>query len=132
MESEFAFDRRGGVLKVSIRGVVDATGLVTLGNRTGEANTKEQPKSIVYDFSGVTKVDLPTTAVEFLAHLRPVIGREIKQVIVAPQDFLFGLGRMFQAMAAETRPSVYVVRSWPEALKLLGLSKPPEFESLKN
>jgi hypothetical protein len=69
--------------------------------------------------------------VESLAHLRPVIAREVTQVIVAPQDYLFGLGRMFQAMAAETRPSVQVVRSWPEALNLLGLTELPKFESLQ-
>lgn len=131
MESEFSFDRHTGLMKVAVREAVDGVGLVQLGTLTAVMNAKVHPKSVVYDFTGVTSVELPTTQVDSLAHLKPVLSPEIPQVILAPQDYLFGLARMFQAMAAETRPSVRVVRSWAEAFQALGVSEPPEFELIQ-
>lgn len=131
MDFEFGFDRGTGLLKVTVSGAVDGAGLIKLGMITGEVNARVHPKSVVYDFSGVTSVELPTTQMDSLAHLRPVLPREALQVILAPKDYLYGLGRMFQAMAAETRPSVHVVRSWGEAERLLGLSGPPDLDPVE-
>jgi hypothetical protein len=128
MESEFSFDRRSGLLKATVRGALDVPGLVRLGMLTAEMNGKVRPKSVVYDCTGVTSVNVPTAEVDGLAHLKPVLSPELPQVILAPQDYLFGLARMFQAMAVDTRPSVHVVRSWSEVEKLIGVTEPLEFE----
>ena len=132
MESEFAFDRRAEVMRVTIRGPVDGADLVKLGTQTAERVAKVRPKGIVYDFTDVTSVSLPTTQVDSLAHQRPILAPEVKQVILAPQDFLYGLARMFQAMAAETRPNVQVARNWVEAHHLLGVSEPPVYAPIED
>src|SRR5439155_7364841 len=44
-------------------------------------------------------------------------------VIIAPQDFMFGLARMCQVLAEKTKPNVVVVRTIEEAYKFLKLEK---------
>jgi hypothetical protein len=53
-----------------------------------------------------------------------------KFIIVAPQDHVFGLSRMFSMLAEETRPHVTVVRTMEEAYCLLDIEE-PQFHRIK-
>jgi hypothetical protein len=44
-------------------------------------------------------------------------------VVVAPQDHIFGLARMAEALAEKTKPNAVVVRTMDEARKILRLKK---------
>jgi hypothetical protein len=55
----------------------------------------------------------------------------VAQVIFAPQDHVFGMARMFQALSAEQRPTMRVVRNLAEAYRILGVAEDPQFEALK-
>jgi hypothetical protein len=131
MDTDFSFDRRTGLLRLTIRGEVQGPALARLVGVAREVNERLHPSRVIYDCSGVTVIDLPTPQVDSLAHVRPVFAPEATEVILAPQDYLYGIARMFQAMVAEARPNVRVVRSWPEAHQALGVSDPPQYERLE-
>jgi hypothetical protein len=51
------------------------------------------------------------------------------RVVVAPQDFLFGMMRMLQILSEEARPELHVVRTLDEAYRLLRIES-PEFSPI--
>ncbi|HMF95776.1 MAG TPA: hypothetical protein VKE96_15855 [Vicinamibacterales bacterium] len=60
-------------------------------------------------------------------------GRHSRLAIVASTDFVYGLGRMFQAhrqLDAKSTKVVGVFRTMDEALAFLGLTRPPEMPAL--
>lgn len=78
--------------------------------------------SITWDFSGVTAGTISTYAMQELSRRESILSPTSMHVIVAPQDHIFGIFRMGQVLAEQTKPNVVVVRSAAEAHHLLGLS----------
>lgn len=77
--------------------------------------------SELVDFSGVTGGAIPTSALQAIARQESVYNPSSMHVVVVPQDHLFGLVRMYQVYAEETKPNVVAVRSMEEACEVLGL-----------
>ncbi len=127
MESEYAFDSSTELLKVTLIGRVDSAPLLAVITTLRRLGEQLQPQRVVYDCSAIETIDFDTSFVDTLAGLRPVFAPEVVEVIMAPQEYLFGVARMFQQMSAERRPNVHVARTWPEALHALGLSEPPRY-----
>lgn len=75
--------------------------------------------SEILDFSGVTTVNLSTDAIELVSRRESAFDRASMHIIVAPQGFIFGLGRMTQVFAETTRPNTEVVRTMEEARNIL-------------
>lgn len=75
--------------------------------------------SEILDFSEITVASLSTSAIELASQRASNFDLTSMHIIVAPRDFLFGLARMSQALADETRPNVIVVRTVDEARKFL-------------
>ena len=61
-----------------------------------------------------------------LVHRKPIIPAGYMRVVVAPQDFIFGMMRMLEILSERTRPELHVVRTMDEAYRLL-LVESPEF-----
>ena len=78
------------------------------------------------DATGVTVLDIASTEVRELAFHESPFHPAAKRVLVAPQDVVFGLGRMFQTLGSESRPYFIVVRSLDEAHRRLGLERLPK------
>jgi hypothetical protein len=77
--------------------------------------------SEIVDFSQVTAGTVSTVAVRELSRRESIYAPTSRHVAIAPQAHIFGLVRMFQAFAEQTRPNVAVVRTMDEARKVLGL-----------
>jgi len=45
-------------------------------------------------------------------------------VIVAPQNVLYGMSRMFEQFSTDTRHNIHVVHTMDEALQLIGVPSP--------
>jgi hypothetical protein len=78
----------------------------------------------IVDLSAVTAVDVPTEAIRIMGSVYPAMGEEIR-VYVAPDDIAFGLVRLYaayQELAGHPKPMV--VRSFAEAVALLGCDDP--------
>ena len=78
----------------------------------------------IADFSQVTTVEVPGHTTRDRAKLPPAMHGEQMFVIVAPQDHVYGLSRMFAMMAEQTRPHVHVVRTLDDAYRMLGIRAP--------
>ena len=84
----------------------------------------------IADFSNVKVVEVASRMIQDRARLPPVLGGQLF-VIVAPEDHLFGLSRMFSLHAERTRPHIHVVRRMDEAYRLLGIET-PEFKPVSD
>jgi hypothetical protein len=78
--------------------------------------------SEILDFSCVTSANLSTPVIQQASQRPSNFKLSSKHVVIAPQDFMFGLARMAQVFAESTHPNAVVVRSVAEARKFLGLA----------
>lgn len=123
-------------VSVSVNVTIDPSQKVVLVTLTGEIKdadlieiasvTKAHPLfdpsfSEIVDFSGVTGGKVSTFAVQTLAQRASIYHRSSKHVVIAPQAHGFGLTRMYQVYAEETRPNMEVVHTLEEAYKALRL-----------
>jgi hypothetical protein len=131
MNHDFAYDHRIRLLRITFHGDLDDKNLTEATRKLREVARLISPEKVLSDFSGVTSLEISSETVNSLAHLRPVFGVEVAQVIFAPQDHVFGMARMFQALSAEQRPTMKVVRNLAEAYRILGIAEDPQFEPLK-
>jgi hypothetical protein len=131
MNYDFAYDHRIRLLRITFRGDLDDKNLTEATQKLREVGRQINPGKVLSDFSGVTSLNIASQTVNSLAHLRPVFDTTVPQIIFAPQDHVFGMARMFQALSSDQRPSMHVVRSLAEAYRLLGVAEDPQFEPLK-
>lgn len=75
--------------------------------------------SEILDFSEATSANLSTDVIELVSRRASVLDLTSMHIFIAPQDFMFGLSRMTQVYAENTRPNSAVVRTMEEARKLL-------------
>ncbi len=59
-----------------------------------------------------------------LAKSAPILKNPAIRIIVASSDVMYGIGRVFEAYGSETRDMIHVVRTLPEAYRLVGTSIP--------
>lgn len=131
MNYDFAYDSRVCLLRITFRGDLDDKNLTEATRKLREVAPRIHPEKVLSDFSQVTSLEISSEVVNSLAHLRPVFPESVAQVIFAPQDHVFGMARMFQALSADQRPTMKVVRNLQEAYRILGIAEDPQFEPLK-
>jgi hypothetical protein len=80
----------------------------------------------IVNFSPVTEFALSGNLMTQLAQQEPCMpdGTSCPRVIVAPETRVFGLARMFQILAENTRPTLSVVHTLDEAFEELGVQSP--------
>lgn len=125
------------MFNVAANVIIDASQKIVLVQFTGEvkdadligipAATKahalfDPSFSEIVDFSAVTGGNISMFALQTLAQRSSIYNRGAKHVVIAPQAHVFGLTRMYQVYAKETRPNMEVVRTLEEARKCLGLN----------
>ena len=72
------------------------------------------------DLAAVTSRGLRFVAAAAAGHVRDLEGKEFKTAILASDDAVFGLGRMYEAYTAESPETVQVFRDLQQALSWLG------------
>jgi hypothetical protein len=129
MGFEMSFDERNNLLRVTVGGeVTDAS--LTDGYATAAKYVAANPPCRgIWVFSDVTKFEVSTDTIQELARSSPIILSGHMRVIVAPQDHLYGMARMFQILGQETRSDLHVVRTVDEAYRLLKVQS-PEFSPI--
>jgi hypothetical protein len=79
--------------------------------------------SIIWDFTEVTGGTISISAMRELSSRGSILSPKSLHVILAPQDHIFGIFRMGQALAERIKPNIAVVRTRAEANEFLGLEK---------
>jgi len=118
---QFTIDAAQQVVIVTLAGEICDADLMGIGSGT-KAHPQFDPSfSEIVDFSGVTGGNVSTFALQAMARRTSIYERTSKHIVIAPQPHIFGLSRMFQAFAEETRPNTVVVHTLDDARKCLGL-----------
>jgi len=116
-----SIDANQQVVLVALAGEIKDADLIEIAAVTKAHPLFEPSFSEIVDFSAVTGGKVSTFAVQTLAQRASIYNRTSKHVVIAPQAHGFGLTRMYQAYAHETRPNMEVVHTMEEAYKSLGL-----------
>ena len=82
----------------------------------------------IADFTNVAEIKVTVGCINSIAKSESLFRPSARHLIVAPQELAFAISRMYQSMAARTRPNVIVVRTLAEALEFLGISDSSIFE----
>jgi hypothetical protein len=85
--------------------------------------------SYIIDYTHATEVSISPDTVMQIAVKPPGLSQLCLQVIVAPQEETYKAARIFQHATAKTRPTLQVVHTMDEALKLLE-ARSPTFHEL--
>ncbi|HUK32418.1 MAG TPA: hypothetical protein VLV86_00825 [Vicinamibacterales bacterium] len=84
-------------------------------------------RAALMDLGGVERYDVSAAAVRDVSRLPPLFPDPTPRWVVAPQDYVFGMARMFQMTSHSGRDELHVVRAMGEALAALGITA-PQFE----
>jgi hypothetical protein len=119
----FRFDDQSRTLQTVVRGVVSDASLLELNSVLEKVWVVRNPRLLWFDWSAVTEIKVSKSAIRSLATAPSKIPPDVLRVHIAPQDHAYGLTRMFQILAGERRPKIFVVRTNQEAQQLLGVGE---------
>ena len=123
MGTFLSVDETHRVLYTRFEGVLTDEVLVSRYRQAQEWNAVHRYQSCISDFCEIASLKVTTQVVRQIAELPPVVPNEIRHtvVVVAPEDGVYGLARMFEVLGSRTRNTLYVVRTMAEAYRLVGV-----------
>lgn len=122
MGYRFNLDAGTGVVHVIFDGDLSDAGMTDAYRDIKQFVSEHEIKAGIIDFSAVTDFRLSSDCIRFMAHHSPLFPDPVRRVIVAPEDLMYGLARMYQEVGSKTRKNLYVARSLSEAFELLAQS----------
>jgi hypothetical protein len=124
------FDAKNNILRGTLEGPLTGAILLDSYEAATRYTASHPPCRGLWDFSKVTaNADISTDIIRQVVGKSPIIPSGYMRVVVAPQDFLFGMMRMLQILSEEARPELHVVRTLDEAYRLLRIES-PEFSPI--
>ena len=126
MDLVVGFDEGSRVLRATLNGVLNEDTLDDLTVKIRGLLQHQLPYAIIVDVSGVTDFEISNQAVRSLARMPSNVTADFERIVIAPQNHIYGITRMFQAYADGNRPNVHVVRSLEEAYTYLNSRYPPK------
>ena len=127
MSFHVEFSQLSKILRVSFRESIQDDDMREYYKAVASAQSRVGPCSGICDFSNIEKLLVTSNMVKDLATRPPLVPSGYKHVIVAPQEHVYGLVRMYETLTG--RNNTIIVRSLDEAYKALGLAE-PEFGTL--
>ncbi len=118
------FDARNNILRVTLEGPVTDAILLDAYATAAKYVASRAPCRGIWEVSEVSQFEVSSDAIRRLAKSSPIIRPGHMRVVIAPQDFLYGMMRMFQILGEGTRPDLHVVRTLGEAYQLLQVESP--------
>jgi hypothetical protein len=123
------YDATNNILRVTLQDHVTDAALLKAYAAAAKYVASHGPCRGIWDISQATKLDVPINAIRQIAASPPIIPTGYMRIIVAQEDFVYGLMRMFQMLSDLTRPDLCVVRTIDEAYRLLRVES-PEFSPI--
>jgi hypothetical protein len=118
------FEARNNILRVTVEGrLTDA--IMSDGYAAASRYVLSHPPCRgIIDLSKVAEYDVSTDALRQLAGTSPPSARAEMRIVIGPRDHVYGMNRMFQALAEKARPNLQIVRTMDEACRLLRVEAP--------
>jgi hypothetical protein len=126
MALRFEFDQANKILLLHLEGQVVDESVAESYRAIRKYWSTTGARMGIVDFSSVTEFALSGDLIIQLAQQEPCMpdGTSRPRVIVAPETHLYGLARMFQILAENTRPALSIVHTLDEAFETLGVQSP--------
>jgi DNA-binding NarL/FixJ family response regulator len=122
---QFEFDPKSKILHGKFNGQLTSASIRDYCRTAASLWAATDFRGSAIDLSGVTSVDVTLDAIHELAAASPVDPVASRpRVIVAPNDQIFGLARMFQMTGKATRPNLRVAQNARQVFALLGVTTP--------
>jgi len=125
MPTKLNIDRKAGIVYSTFYGEVNTAELIEQVAAIRRHQDFDPQFRELIDASKVTSFDVSSDDVRDLAVEDAPFAPAAKRVLVASEDLVFGLARMFQIFGAEQRPHFEVVRTLEQAHELLGIKPEP-------
>jgi len=122
-------DLKHEVWLITLRGVVTEVSALEACAAVERLIAAKGPWAGIADLSAIEKADISGESVRFLAARRPVAPTGRLCILVAPQDVIYGLSRMFQILRDQIGSDLQIAHTLEEAFALLGLES-PDFEAV--
>jgi len=120
---QLTIDAKQKLVISTFYGEINDAEVLSIASRVRSHPDFDPSFSEIADFSGVTGGTLSTSAIQELSRRESILSHTSMHVAVAPQGHIFGVFRMAQVLAEQTRPNTAVVRTLGEARKFLGLEQ---------
>lgn len=121
MNTFLSFDNEKQILLVRFEGVVTDDVLLERYAEVRRYFAEHGSCGNISDFTHVSAFQVTSNAIRFLATNAPLVPETFVRVLVAPQDEVYGLSRMFAMMGSEMGNRVDIVRDIHEAFRLAGV-----------
>ena len=120
----FEFDAINRILRLSFLGSLTDRVLLE-GYESARASWfRHGPFHFIVDYSAVSNCPVSSETIRAIASRHPVMTDSYLGIIVAPQNVLYVMSRMFEQLSTDSRHNIHVVHTTDEALKLIGVSSP--------
>ena len=116
-----SFDELHRVLYIRFEGIVTDDVLLSRFDQVRAWIASNGSCSSITDFTGVDSFQVTASGVNQLASAPPLVPDSFLRIVVAPQDEIFGMTRMFEMLGCATRNRVDVVRTMAEAFQVAGV-----------
>jgi hypothetical protein len=130
MPYRFEFDAQHKILLVVVEGDVETSDLRTFIEDVRTRVDQLHPAAGITDFSAITAFSAALKMVRAAASLPAPYPDETPRFIIAREDYLFGIARMFELVANRPNAKLKVLRCREEALAMLGVQN-TTFEKLQ-
>ena len=114
-------DVQRGIVYSSFEGTLNDHELVAHRDRIKDHPDFNPKFSEIVDFSRVTELKVTVGFINAMAKSSSIFSPTSKHAVIAPHDLTYGIARMYQMLAEDTRPNVAVVRSIAEARSFVGI-----------
>lgn len=129
MPHHFEFDHKHGILLTVMNGNIDGDEVQLIDSEMRARIVRTKPAAGISDLTGVTNFNVPSHIMRAAALQHPPFPPGTPRSIVASNDHVFGMSRMYELFADRPAGILKVVRSRQEAFSALGVTT-PEFEAL--
>ena len=125
----FEYDAANRVLAVRVTGTFTDATMKALYAGISDQVRQRNVRAALLDLTATAHFDVSAEAVRQMSSLTPLLPDPIPKYIIAAQDHMFGMARMFQ-ITSRGRDALRIVRSAQDVYSELGLAGAAQFERL--
>ena len=117
------YDAGNRLLAVRVTGAFTDAAMRRCYDAVAEELPRHDVRAAMLDLSAASEFNLSADAVRGMSRLAPLLPDPLPKYIVATQDHMFGMARMFQ-ITSRGRDTLQIVRTPQEVYTSLGLTAP--------
>ena len=124
----FEYDPTHKVFAVRAVGEMDDAIFKACYEMVGRLVQGMEVRAALFDLTHVRRFNVSAATIRHVSTLSPVLPDPTPRYVIASQDHIYGMARMFQIVSTRGRDNLRVVRTQKDAFEALGLTAGTEFE----